>query len=317
MIRVVSISGGKDSTALYIRALEHGRPFRAVFADTGNEHPFTYEAVRLLAERTGGPEVETVRADFSVQIARKRGYISTVWPTQGISDRIVERALRVLEPTGNPYLDLCIWKGRFPSARAQFCTEELKVRPIDQLVTRPLLAAGGLVISWQGVRAAESFARSLLPVRQRLVSHQDLPGRLYAFRPLLRWSIEDVWAIHAKHNVPRNPLYDLGASRVGCWPCINCRKSELALISRLSPDAVDRLEEWEAIVSEASKRGCATFFSVHDDPLFADVAGDQIDRKKHGIRSRVEYAKTSRGGLQRQLFDPAMATACDAHGACE
>ena len=27
-------------------------------------------------------------------------------------------------------LDLCIWKGRFPSRKAQFCTSELKTMPL-------------------------------------------------------------------------------------------------------------------------------------------------------------------------------------------
>src|SRR5690606_11326977 len=60
---LVNVSGGKDSTATYLLALEHGRPFRAVFADTGNEHEITYEYVARLAERTGGPEIEVVRGD--------------------------------------------------------------------------------------------------------------------------------------------------------------------------------------------------------------------------------------------------------------
>lgn len=60
---IVSVSGGKDSTATYCRAVERGRPFRAVAADTGNEHPATYEAVNRLSERTGGPVVEWAKTD--------------------------------------------------------------------------------------------------------------------------------------------------------------------------------------------------------------------------------------------------------------
>jgi len=40
---LVNVSGGKDSTAVYLRAIELGRPFRAVFADTGNEDERVYE----------------------------------------------------------------------------------------------------------------------------------------------------------------------------------------------------------------------------------------------------------------------------------
>lgn len=38
---LVNVSGGKDSTATYLLGLESGRDFRAVFADTGNEHELT------------------------------------------------------------------------------------------------------------------------------------------------------------------------------------------------------------------------------------------------------------------------------------
>ena len=57
IIRIVSVSGGKDSTALYCWAIEQwGKDgFRAVFADTGNEHPVTYNYVRNMHEMAGGP----------------------------------------------------------------------------------------------------------------------------------------------------------------------------------------------------------------------------------------------------------------------
>ena len=62
MERVLSYPGGKDSTALYLLSLEHGRPFRAVFADTGNEHDVVYDYVRELPAKTGGPPIQWVNA---------------------------------------------------------------------------------------------------------------------------------------------------------------------------------------------------------------------------------------------------------------
>ncbi len=36
----------------------------------------------------------------------------------------------MLHASGNPFLDLCMIKGRFPSRKAQFCTQELKLAPM-------------------------------------------------------------------------------------------------------------------------------------------------------------------------------------------
>lgn len=73
---LVNVSSGKDSTACYLLALERGVKFRAVFADTMNEHEAVYEYLDRLPDRTGGPRVELVRADFTKEIAGKRQFIA-------------------------------------------------------------------------------------------------------------------------------------------------------------------------------------------------------------------------------------------------
>ena len=250
---LVNVSGGKDSTAVYLRALELGRPFRAVFADTGHEHEWTYEFVDRLAERTGGPKVEIVRADFARQMAGKREYIAKHWPQEGIAPEIVQAAIDALQPTGNPYLDLCIWKSRFPSRRAQFCTDELKTLPIITQVVLPMLKARP-VLQWLGIRADESPKRAKQPRWNR---HES---GCYLWRPIFDWRVSDVWAIHARHGLEPNPLYLRGMGRVGCMPCINCTLGEFSAIARQFPEHMERIERWERIVGRASKHQRATFF---------------------------------------------------------
>lgn len=157
----------KDSTALYLLAMElaetHGFAFQPVFADTGNEHDLTLDYVRDLPRRTGGPAIRWIKADFATDFARKRRFVAEQWQLHGVPADQVSRALAMLQPTGVPFLDLCLLKGRFPSRRAQFCTEELKTRPFVEQVVMPLLDDGRRVLSWQGVRAAESLNRARLP----------------------------------------------------------------------------------------------------------------------------------------------------------
>lgn len=343
---LVSVSGGKDSTAVYLRAIESGRPFRAVFADTGNEHEATYEYVDRLAERTGGPGIEVVKADFTKHLERRRAFIAENYPTELMAGReglwhwmpkrdapaprppveprpplnryrpatvradggswrwrLARRPLSATEarartsgaleacmPTGIPFLDACLWKGFFPGRMRQFCTEELKTIPITTQVVGPMLKDGP-VLQWLGIRAEESAVRA----RQARFNRHESGSMLW--RPIFGWTVEQVWKQHTRHGIAPNPLYALGASRVGCWACINSRKEEVRLIADLTPDHIARLREWERLVALASKYGEATFF-----PAMTDSA-DRTRRDRYaGIDDVVEWSRTSRGGRQFDLF---------------
>lgn len=278
---VLSISGGKDSTALWILAKERGEEITPVFADTGHEHPETYKYIEYLQTKLG--PLKIVKADFSARIEKKREYVKTKWREEGIEERIIQRALATLKPSGIPFLDLCIWKGRFPSTNARFCTEYLKIIPIMEQVYMPLLEAGEHVTSWQGVRAAESPARAKLPEKE------DTPEGYAIYRPLLTWSARDVFNKHKEHGIEPNPLYFQGMGRVGCMPCIHAGKEEMYQISRRYPEEIERVAEWERIVEGANKKEDASFFS-------------KADGKGNDIWDIVEWSKTTRGGKQYDLM---------------
>lgn len=197
IVNVVSISGGKDSLAQWLLALEAGLKPLAVIADTGHEHTQTMEYLDYLEGKLGA--IQRVKADFTRLIEGKRKFIAEKWPTKLVAEcglsaeqaaETIARALDTLKPTGNPFLDLCMWKGRFPSTRRRFCTTELKHLPIKLQVVDPLIAAGKEVVSWQGVRAQES------PARAKLAEWEwgfDIGPRLNIYRPLLNWTHDDVF----------------------------------------------------------------------------------------------------------------------------
>jgi 3'-phosphoadenosine 5'-phosphosulfate sulfotransferase (PAPS reductase)/FAD synthetase len=173
---VISVSGGKDSTATLLLALARcpADSVIPIFCDTGNEHQDTYDYLVYL-EQTLGITITRLKADFTEQLQRKRLFIArdvrTGRDKSGRklrwSNKAKRRALSVMYPSGNPFLDLCMWKGRFPSRKAQFCTEELKTN-MAVAVQMELTDAGHKVISWQGIRRNESHNRRNAKLSERV-----------------------------------------------------------------------------------------------------------------------------------------------------
>ena len=308
-LAVVSVSGGKDSTATGLIAQDKTprNRLRFVFCDTGNEHELTLEYVHDYLPQVFG-EIETLRADFIEQIAGKRRYVEQTWTEEGVPESMIRNALSVLQPTGNPFLDLCLWKGRFPSRRAQFCTQELKRRPIEKYML-DLLEAGIEVSSWRGIRRDESQNRRNAQRHERAAEGWTIE------HPIVDWTAQQVVDFVIGRGVRLNPLYSQGMGRVGCMPCINCNKDELLEISKRFPHHVERIREWERLVCLASKRGYSSFFTdgVEDGVTSAEAFA------RFNIDARIRWAETKHGGRLtdwiRQLEQP---TACSSiYGLCE
>ena len=117
---------------------------------------------------------------------------------------------------------------------------------------RERIDAGQDVVNAVGIRAAESAARATLP-EWEWQSGFDCE----VWRPLLRWTEQEVIEIHHRHGLRPNPLYLLGATRVGCWPCIFARKSEIRLIADTDPGRIVRLRVLEQEVGAAAQARAA------------------------------------------------------------
>lgn len=207
---VLSVSGGKDSTATALYLRELGLDFTMVFADTGWEHPATY-------------------AYLSEVLEPLLGSIHRVHSTRGGMSEWVQH------------------KSSFPGRLRRWCTDELKVFPI-----RDYLATLDDPVNVVGIRAEESTARSALP-------EWDFSEQVDAtvWRPILRWTTQDVIDIHQKYGVVPNPLYLHGAERVGCFPCIYARKAEIRLVAALWEARIDEIAAMEAVLSAQAREQAA------------------------------------------------------------
>ena len=276
-VLVVSVSGGKDSTATCLYLRELGLEYRAMFFNTGWEHASTYEYVNNYLPSVIGPietlsRVPKMRTPEAEALARK------------YEDRL---------GFASPMVRWCIHKGMFPSRVSRWCTQELKVSTakdyLRNLEDEP--------VNVVGIRAAESAARSRMPEWEWFDA-----GDCEMWRPIINWTFEDVIAIHQRHNVTPNPMY-LGqnaAERVGCYPCIFSRKSEIKRIAMNSPERIDLLADLEKDMHEikAAKK------AAKGEKIRGEHTGWFWHQKESWpIHKVVQWAKTKRGGKQFELFD--------------
>ena len=264
---VASVSGGKDSAAMSLFLKELGIEHVRVFCDTGWEHPVTYEYLRGELAQALGP-IDEIRGDLLM-----------------------------------PEL---VKKGMFPSRTRRFCTEQLKVFPLQRYVAR-IQDERGDVVNAVGIRAAESAARSKLPEWEWNDGFD-----CDVWRPLIGWTEQQVIDIHTRHGLRPNPLYLAGASRVGCWPCIFARKSEIRHLADVDPTRIDTIRALEAEVQKAAEaryeaRG-ETFESLgYNRPTFFQAMGALRtegggDGRCVPIDEAVAWSRTAHGGKQLEMF---------------
>lgn len=244
MKHVVCFSGGKDSTALILWAKENLPEFATVFCDTGWESPLTLAYIEEI-DRTllGGSLIRLASVKYGVpshpvQPLRRGASARDRHRFRFVTDRYERRRQNV------GMRNLVELKGRAPSAKARFCTEALKVEPMIAW----LKGIDDHVTVYQGIRADESKARAAMLPRQWSDEYDA-----WIERPLLLWSAAQCFALMKFWGVKPNPLYLLGAGRVGCFPCvmINMRELKALLGGPVGDELKRRVTELEALVGRS------------------------------------------------------------------
>lgn len=275
---VASVSGGKDSAAL---ACE----------------------MKRLADATG-IAVRYVFADTGWEAAETYEYLATIERVLGITiDRVRSEHGGMLE--------IATRKAGFPTRQGRWCTTELKVKPLRAYHDRIAAELDCDTVSVVGIRAEESSARAELAEFE----HDDRWGG-YVWRPLIEWTVADVLAAHHRAGLPVNPLYRLGAARVGCWPCINESKGGVRLIAEHDPARIDLIDEKEhEFTAERARRNAS------GEGEFAHPRATFFMPKEQGvpatIRDVVAWSRTSRGGVQLRLIQESPDSGCFRWGMCE
>lgn len=276
MKHILTFSGGKDSLATLVWAKLNLKKFDVVFCDTGWENEKTYTHIKDIEKYLG----------FEIIVLK-----STVYKN---------------------FVDMCKKKKRVPSTKARFCTEHLKTTPMIDFV----LSLNEDVVVYQGVRNDESEARSVLKMKDEYFKFYFEPyGKTKkgadkyhtyrkadvlaycntfsadVFRPVIKWTANDVFNYIFSNDLRPNELYFEGFSRVGCFPCVQCNQGEIKLIAKNYPEKVAELREIERMLGRTffppnyipdrfcsirtvNKKGKVVFIPTVDD-VIAYVSDDQ------------------------------------------
>ena len=295
---IVSFSGGKDSQACLIQACKEfgAKNIEAVFCDTGWEHHLTYEHVKNV--------------------------------TESLSVRLV-----TLKSKCGGFEDLCKRMKWFPDTTHRMCTVRLKIQPMIDYV----LSHDDDIVVIQGIRAAESAARSMMPCSANyFLEYFAKDGKKRSLyrknsvikwcekhtatveRPMLGMSAQEIIDYILDNGQQPNPLYRHGASRVGCYPCIYAKLSDVKAM-RHDTDYVNRVIRLEEDVNRVRKRANASHCNAS---LFAKGKIPERFCKKYGngipaFEDVIAYV--SRDDAQLDMFEPEEGYSCMSvyHGLCE
>ena len=212
-LAAVSLSGGKDSTAMLLLMIERDMPIDVVLnADTGMEFPEMYEHLQKVDDhlyRERGIHITTLRHPKGFE------YLMFEEPKQKASCLANREKMGIL-PYGNGW----------PGIRVRWCTGQLKTHLIAKEVNR--LKGEHHALNYVGIAADEA-------------------GRCKKEQyPLVEWGITEAQALQICYDRG----FDFGGlyhiyNRASCWCCPFQRIGELRKLRKHHPELWQRLMEMD------------------------------------------------------------------------
>lgn len=252
----VSLSGGKDSTAMLLLMIERGMPIDTVIsADTGMEFPEMYEHLARVDDylfRERGLHITTLRHPKGFE------WMMFEEPKQRKSS-IENRARYGVPPYGNGW----------PGIRVRWCTGQLKTHLVNKEVNR--LKADKAALHYVGIAADEA---------------KRCKNDIY---PLVMWGITEADALQICYDRG----FDFGGlykiyNRASCWCCPFQRIGELRKLRRHHP------ELWAKLM-ELDKRAIAQFGAGPLGQFRKDWTVAQLEARFAEEERKAEAAVISAG----------------------
>lgn len=178
---VVAWSGGKDSTLVLYLIREQIPDVPVVFCDTGVEYPETYEFIDFLEK------------EWNLNLIKEKWYKKSFW--------------QCIEDYGFP-----MGKRKKEGGYTQ-CCYYLKKKPMQLAIKKYKWK-----VVFDGLTAVESRHRMFIAEKfGKCFKYKSWD--IIKVRPILYWSVKEVWKFIQDNKIPFNKIYEKGAERCGCMPC--------------------------------------------------------------------------------------------------
>jgi 3'-phosphoadenosine 5'-phosphosulfate sulfotransferase (PAPS reductase)/FAD synthetase len=215
---IVSLSGGKDSTALAIYMKQHYPqiPVEYVFCDTGCELPETYEYIERL-EALLGTKVRRLTALDQLGVENK--------PGRTPFDIFLNE----------------VYGGFLPNPRSRWCTRILKIKPFEAYVGE------GYAFSYIGIRADEN-RDGYVTKKPPVLSKQPNIVPVYPFKDH-GMGLANIKEILEESGLGL-PGYYNWRSRSGCYFCFYQQNGEWQRLKEQHPGLFEHAKTYEKIEGE-------------------------------------------------------------------
>jgi 3'-phosphoadenosine 5'-phosphosulfate sulfotransferase (PAPS reductase)/FAD synthetase len=257
---IVAFSAGKDSTAVLLHLLELGIPREKIelwhHAIDPHDAPFmdwpvtpaycrafadAFELPLLFQWKEGGFEREMLR-DASATAP----VLFETWATPSAmrrGDPVVVRTSRAGRAEPGTRL-------KFPQRSAdlgvRWCSSYLKIDVAAKVFTNDPRFTSGRFVMCTGERGEESPNRARYATVEEHKSTAPSKNRhVWQWRPILRWSEQEVWNAIERWRVVSHPAYRIGFGRLSCLSCIFGGPAQWAAIAEHAPAHFERIASYE------------------------------------------------------------------------